>query len=140
MTDRADDEPWYFTDLLTDVSAGEWAAASTGSFDGTVTSLVPNVFVTYSRVLHSAMRTESGVDVPVRWSTVAEALGAVLHQSVAWGSMIEAGVRQNLGTGRDTVWTDSPSVGQMSEGKSEVWRRFCPMSTTPDDRNMVHLW
>ncbi|ORI20028.1 hypothetical protein BJD99_00460 [Rhodococcus sp. 1163] len=135
MTDRADDEPWYFTDLLSDVSVGDWVSECTSTFDGTVTALVPGGFETYSRVLHPArMESASGITVPVRWSTVADALGAVMHQSVAWGSMIEAGVRQGRGTGQGSLWTDSPQEGELSVNEAEVLGSvLAGLTTTPDD-------
>lgn len=49
----------------------------------------------------------------VRWTTIADALGAVLHQRIAWGLIIEAGVRSGRGTGEETSWDASPDAGEL---------------------------
>ncbi|MBY6540378.1 hypothetical protein HQ325_17015 [Rhodococcus sp. BP-349] len=129
-------EHWSYADLLADVSIGEWVREHIPRFDGTVAALVPDIYPTYLRLLHPAWTNydNSVDDNPVRWTTIAERLGAVMHQTIAWGSMIETGVRSGRGTGRGDLWHHSPRAGELPTKEIESLAAvLAEHTTTPDD-------
>jgi len=129
-------EFWSYADLLGDVSAGDWVREGIPRFGSTVSALVPDSYPTYLRLLHPAwMVDEVGLDRrPVRWKILAAALGAVMHQAVAWGSMIEAGVRSGRGTGEGSVWDASPTAGELPAHEIDALATvLASHTTTPDD-------
>ncbi len=135
-------EHWSYADLLTDVSVGDWACEHIPRFDGTVSALVPDIYLTYIRVLHPAWTfDELGHNRrAVRWTTIAEALGAVMHQTIAWGSMIEAGVRSDRGTGEGSLWDASPDTGQLSGSEIDALATVLAEHTTTPDSCYFGFW
>ena len=127
---------WSYADLLEDVSAGDWVREHIRAFDHTVAALVPDTYETYLRLLHPAWAYwDNNFDgTPVRWRTIAEELGAVMHRTIAWGSMIETGVRSGRGTGEGDLWHEAPTIGQLPvneiESLAAVLREH---TTTPED-------
>ncbi|MDV6260015.1 hypothetical protein [Rhodococcoides yunnanense] len=129
-------EFWSYADLLGDVSAGDWLRERIPRFGSTVSALVPDVYPTHLRLLHPAWTIrEVGLDrSPVRWKILADALGAVMHQTVAWGSMIEAGVRSGRGTGEGSLWDASPTTGELPARETVALATvLAEHTTTPDD-------
>lgn len=115
MIEQIEQEEWTYADLLDDVSVGDWVAEHIPRFGRTVAGLVPAVFPAYLRVLHPAWSNsaDGGDETPVRWWVIADVLGAVMHRTVAWGAMIEAGVRSGQGTGEGILWDSCPTAGDM---------------------------
>lgn len=127
---------WQAHDVLDDVSAGDWVTAALPRFDAAIGSLVPPIYPAYTRVLHPAMRvvSDSGEQVPVRWTEVAGMTGAVIHPTVEWFSLLHAGISRGAGDGKDTVWDDAPEIGDMPEEQFVALATVLAGHTeTPDD-------
>jgi hypothetical protein len=127
---------WRVDDVLEDTSHGDWIAQTLPRFEYTVGSLVPPIFTLYSRVLHPAARIDpdTGERVPVRWAEVAVHTGGVIHQTVEWGSLLQAGVHHGVGDGSGIVWNQEPDEGDMPEDQfAALADALVQHITTPDD-------
>ena len=127
---------WQAHDVVDDVSTGDWVTAALPRFDATIGSLVPPIYPAYTRVLHPAMRvvSDSGEQVPVRWTEVAAATSAVIHPIVEWFSLLHAGISRGAGDGKGTVWDDAPEIGDMPEEQFVALAAVLAGHTdTPDD-------
>lgn len=122
---------WQVTDLVGDVAAGDWIRDAVWPFGRGIGWLVPPVFEAYRRVLHPAYGV--GVDF-ARWADVAAYTGAVMHPTVEWGSILEAGVRSGHGIGDQVVWGDSPRTGDLEPSHRQALAAvLATFTTTPDD-------
>jgi hypothetical protein len=127
---------WRVDDVLEDTSPGDWIAHALPRFEYTVGSLVPPIYTLYSRVLHPAARIDpdTGERAPVRWAEVAVHTGGVIHQTVEWGSLLQAGVHHGVSDGSGTVWNQEPDEGDMPEDQfAALADVLVQHTTTPDD-------
>lgn len=95
----------------TDLRPAAWLTErSPGHGDfGTVAGVAAPGFAAYARVLHPASLDER----PVRWTTVAAALGRVVGPDTAWHEVIGADLdhRNASGHGLPGVWDEHPAEG-----------------------------
>lgn len=127
---------WRVDDVLEDTSPGDWIGQALPRFEYTVGSLVPPIYTLYSRVLHPAARIDpdTGERIPVRWEEVAAHTGGVIHQTVEWGSLLQAGMHHGVGDGSGTVWNQEPDEGDMPEDQfAALADVLVQHTTTPDD-------
>ncbi|WP_222430828.1 hypothetical protein [Rhodococcus rhodochrous] len=127
---------WRVDDVLDDTTPGDWITEALPRFDYTVGSLVPPIYTLYSRVLHPAARidADTGEQNPVRWAQVAAHTGGVIHQTVEWGSLLQAGFHRGVGDGRDLIWHQEPDEGDMPEEQFAALAEVLVEHTgTPDD-------
>jgi hypothetical protein len=117
-----------------DVSPGAWIRdAVTGREWATVASLIPDVFDSYVRLFHPAVRYAGDVDIEVRWSEVADANGTAAHRLMQWPA-ITGGWDFVSEDDQSPLWDDSPAEGHLpvsvAARLSAVLRRH---TATPDD-------
>jgi hypothetical protein len=105
-----------------DVSPGEWVlAALPGPYAGTVSSLVPQVFESYARVFHPAVRYPDEWDVEVEvsepdqdvtWAEVAAFNGRTAHPAMEWAS-ITGSWEFVQSDDQPGMWNDAPAQGHL---------------------------
>ncbi|MEE2055941.1 hypothetical protein [Rhodococcus artemisiae] len=60
---------------------------------------------------------DTGERVVVRWAEVADHTGGVIHQTVEWGSLLQAGIHHGVGDGLGFVRNQEPDEGDMPEAQ-----------------------
>lgn len=133
---------WRIDDVLDDTTGGDWIADALPRFEYTVGSLVPPIYTLYSRVLHPAARIDpdTGEQVRVCWAEVAAHTGGVIHQTVEWGSLLQAGIHRGVGDGRDLVWDQEPDEGDIPEEQFAALAEVLVEHTSPPDECWFGFW
>jgi hypothetical protein len=96
-------DPTYFEAAPSSAPA-EWLMAAGWSFTYDVRSLLPVPFPRYARVFHPA----SYLGEDVRWATVAQANGRVMHPAAEWGSLTGSWQLTEV----DGQWDEKPDAGE----------------------------
>lgn len=97
--------------------AGEWIASELDPDLGSVTSVVPNCFEAYVRILHPAVRPDG---TAASWSDVASQVGGRVHALVQWHLLVGSRDPEGLDGSR---WKGGPPArGDLS---IEVLRPLC---------------
>lgn len=101
--------------------------------------LVPAGFEAYVRVLHPAHDRERG---SVRWATVAEECGTVLHPQAQWHRLAgRRSSRDHRPPPTGAGWPgDEPDVGQLDRASFEALADVLAGHTTTPDRTFVGFW
>jgi hypothetical protein len=103
--------------LATDTSGGEWIAAELTGTPGSVTSVVPNRFDGYVRILHPA---ETHAGEPVTWAEVAEAVGSSMHACRQWHVLVGS---SDTDTFEGSNWEGAPP--ERGDLESDVLGPLC---------------
>lgn len=121
-----------------DVKASEWVVAGLRGFGESVLSLVPAGFPSYVRVFHPAYRPAGAKIVPVRWSEIAVATGAVAHPAMQSGAL--TGSYDSLHDAMPGVFEAAPSVGSLPPDLASPIAAALARHTTTPDRCWFAVW
>jgi hypothetical protein len=90
-------------------AAGAWIEPELSAEVGTVTSVVPDRFEAYARILHPARDADGR---SMAWAEVAAETGRAVHPLVQWESLVATDSYQ----GEGTIWRgDPPEIGGLDE-------------------------
>jgi len=142
--------------------AGSWVMAATHGWSQ-VRSLVPDVFESYARIFHPAMREADERDLPLRapdesqtgvpayardagvvwrevsWREVAEANGRVAHPAMQWAS-ITGSCEFEWGGMQPGVWERVPQHDSLPLRLTRVLCEILAGFTNTPDRCMCAVW
>jgi hypothetical protein len=120
--------------LAADASPADWLTLRVGPFGSGVGGLLPHGFDAYARILHPAFDRERR---PVRWGTVAEWSGHLLHPLVQFRRLM----KPPAGSGRGPVpYFAPPPDGNLPEPTLAALCRILASHTTTADRCWFCLW
>lgn len=120
-------------ELVTDLGPVRWLEQAITTFAVDVTSLVPDGFQAYARVLHPAGET--------RWSEIAAITGRLLHPEVQWQHLVApaGGVIAPTQWDAKSRWT-MPEAGTLPpRQRLRLSRLLTPFTSTPS-RAWFALW
>jgi hypothetical protein len=110
-----------------DARGAEWVSRGVVGFAESVRSLLPGGFAAYVRVFHPAYRK----DTPVRWQTIAAALGRISHPEMQFRSLVED--EQFQGDAR--LFDTPPERGSFPRGLVAPIAALLSAHTTSDQCN-----
>ena len=142
--------------------AGDWVTPATHDW-GRVSGLVPDVFASYGRIFHPAMREVEERDLPlrapgesrtgvpvharmdgvqwreVRWREVAEANGRVAHPAMEW-TAITGSYELSWGGMQPGIWEQVPARGSLPQRLARVVCEILTAFTTTPERCWCAVW
>lgn len=123
-----------------DVAVADWVRERLHGFAVDVGSVVPSGFEAYARIFHPASRQRHGPDEPeeeVRWSTVAEWNGRIVHQEMQFHSI--GGPWQGTPQ-RQGPRVHEPRLGVLSGRQSRALVEILARHTATPDACWMCLW
>ena len=97
---------------VSDLAPARWVMESIPGFDFNVSSLVPECFAAYARILHPARMGDEVNPRPVQWADVARANGRLLHPRAQFRKLVPPG-HSELERGQPRFWDETPRVGSL---------------------------
>lgn len=120
-----------------EVSAAGWIGPRLDPFgSGLLTSVVPNGFASYARILHPATAMSEGTEVTVRWSEVAAWSGLPLEVDSQFHDI--ALPERHPGTSQP--WSQGPSEGRLTTEDAAVLAEILGAHTESPQRCWFGLW
>jgi len=125
-------------ELSAEVAEAAWIAGRLASFDsGVVTSVVPDGFDAYARVLHPVEEPRHGGNRPVRWSDVAAWSGAAL---IPGGQFADIALPEHELVGVEPWSGGGPHEGTLYGPDADVLGEVLAVHTSTPHRCWFCMW